>query len=109
MYDQIKNSILNKEAADLAQIISLDGSEYMTRHQITIEAAGTPTAGTMKIEMCQSGASVFMEIEGSPVDMTELTAEKSKILTLEALVGTLRFTPTRALDKTYSVFVHSVR
>lgn len=109
MYDQIKNSITGKEAADGPQTISLEGSEYMTRHQVTIEVPSKPSAGSLKIEMCQSGASVFMEIEGSPVSLTGLSADISKILTIEALVGTLRFTPTQTLDTTYSVYVHSVR
>ena len=109
MYDQIKNSITDKEAADGPQTISLEGSEYMTRHQVTIEVPSTPSAGYLKIEMRQSGASVFMEIEGSPVLLTGLSQDISKILTIEALVGTLRFTPTQTLDTTYSVYVHSVR
>jgi len=108
MYDQIKNSIEGKEAADGPQTISLEGSEYMTRHK-TIEVPSKPSAGSLKIEMCQSGANVFMEIEGSPVLLTGLSQDISKILTIEALVGTLRFTPTQTLDTTYSVYVHSVR
>lgn len=109
MYDQIKNSLEGKEAADYGQIISLEGYEYMRRHQITIEVSAAPSAGELKIEMCQSGANNFMEIVGSPVDLTALTHEKSKILSLDAFVGQLRFTPTAAFDKTYSVYVHSVR
>ena len=109
MYDQIKNSITDKEAADGPQTISLEGSEYMTRHQVTIEVPSKPSAGSLKIEMCQSGANVFMEIEGSPVLLTGLSQDVSKILTIEALVGRLRFTPTQTLTTTYSVYVHSVR
>jgi hypothetical protein len=109
MYDSYKTSILAKSSDDGPQEVDLTGYENLTRHQLTIEVPSPPSAGRLKIEMRQSGANVWMEIEGSPIDLTALNTYKSKILTIEALVGALQFTPTVALDTTYSVFIHSVR
>lgn len=108
MLEQHHGSIAGKEAADGPQIYDNNGYEHYPRHQIQVEVSEVPSAGTLKIEMQQKKGSSWMEIVGSPVDLTALSHETAKILTLTAFVGAFRFTPTAAFDKEYSVFIQSV-
>jgi len=108
MLEQHHGSIAGKEAADGPQVYDNNGYEHYPRHQIQVEVSEVPSAGTLKIEMQQKDANAWMEIVGSPIDLTALTHEKGEILTLTAFVGKFRFTPSAGFDKTYSVYIHTV-
>lgn len=105
-----KNHILKalaKTQADGAQTLGNRGFEYLPFHQIQVEVSAQPSAGTLKMEILTPGATEYVEVSGSPVDLTVLN--KAAIWRLDnVFVESFRFTPTD-LDaaKTYNVIVAS--
>lgn len=109
MYETYDQSILGKTAEDGPQIAPNTGYEGHSKHQICIELAGPPSAGSMKIEIQHPGSSSWMEISGSPIDISGLNHEISKIVSLEAFVGSFRFTPTQDLNVAYNIYIKTVK
>ncbi len=105
-----KNHVL-KGAAKTQAIGAFDlgaaGHEHLPHHQISIEVSEQPSSGTLKVEYLSPGAESFVEISGSPIDLTALN--KAKVYRANNLfVRKWRFTPT-SFDaaKTYTVIVTS--
>jgi hypothetical protein len=105
-----KNHILKalaKTQANGAQTLGNRGFEYLPFHQIQIEVSVQPSAGTLKIEYLTPGATEYIEVSGSPVDLTALNKAAAFRLN-DVFVEAFRFTPSSLdSDKTYSVIIAS--
>jgi hypothetical protein len=105
-----KNHILKalaKTQANGAQTLGNRGFEYLPFHQIQIEVSVQPSAGTLKIEYLTPGATEYIEVSGSPVDLTALNKAAAFRLN-DVFVEAFRFTPASLdSDKTYSVIIAS--
>lgn len=107
MYKNHTLKALAKTQADGAQVIGNRGFEYLPHHQIQIEVSAQPSAGTLKIEYKTPGATEYVEVTGSPIDLTALNKAATYRLD-NVFVESFRFTPT-GLDaaKTYSAIIVS--
>lgn len=105
-----KNHVLKASAKtqdDGAVTLGNRGHEHLPNHQISIEVSAQPTGGTLAIEYKSPGASAYVAISGSPVDLTALnTAAVYRADNL--FVESWKVTPTE-LDaaKTYTVIITS--
>lgn len=107
MYKNHTLKALLKAQTDGAQVLGNSGFQYLKYHQIQIEVSAQPSVGTLKVEYKTPGASEYIVISGSPVDLTALN--KAVAYSLEnVFVDAFRFTPIGLdADKTYSVIVAS--
>lgn len=107
MYKNHIMKALAKTQANGAQALGNRGYEYLSHHQIAIEVSAQPSAGTLKIEILTPGATEYVEVTGSPVDLTALN--KSAAFRLDNVyMESIRFTPASLdADKTYTVVVTS--
>jgi hypothetical protein len=105
-----KNHVLKASAKTLEDgsvTLGNRGHEHLPNHQISIEVSAQPTGGTLKIEYRSPGSTGYVEIEGSPIDLTALnTAAAYRADNL--YVDSWKLTPT-SLDaaKTYTVIITS--
>lgn len=107
MYKNHILKALTKTQANGAQTLGNRGFEYLPHHQIQIEVSAQPSAGTLKIEYLTPGATEYIEVAGSPIDMTALNKAAAYRLD-NVFVESFRFTPTSFdADKTYGVVVAS--
>jgi len=107
MYKNHTLKALTKTQANGAQTLGNRGFEYLPFHQIQVEVSAQPSAGTLKIEYLTPGATEYIEVAGSPIDMTGLNKAAAYRLD-NVFVESFRFTPTSLDgDKTYSVIVTS--
>lgn len=107
MYKNHTLKALAKTQANGAQTLGNRGFEYLPHHQIQIEVSAQPTAGTLKVEYLTPGATEYVEVSGSPIDLTALN--KAAAFRLDGVfVESFRFTPA-GLDsnKTYNAIVAS--
>jgi hypothetical protein len=105
-----KNHIMKalaKTQANGAQTLGNRGFEYLPHHQIQLEVSAQPSAGTLKVEYLTPGATEYVEVSGSPVDLTALN--KATAFRLDnVFIESFRFTPVGFdADKTYNVIVTS--
>ncbi len=107
MYKNHPLKVFAKAETDGAQVLGNRGFEYLPFHQIQIEVSAQPSVGTLKIEYKTPGASEYIEVSGSPVDLTALN--KAAAFRLDnVFVEAYRFTPTGLdADKTYTVIIAS--
>lgn len=107
MYKNHTLKALLKAQADGAQIIGNKGYEYLPHHQIQVEVSATPSAGTLAIEYKTPGATEYVAVIGSPIDLTALNTARAWRLD-HVFVDAFRFTPSSLdADKTYSVIIQS--
>jgi hypothetical protein len=107
MYKNHTLKALAKTQANGAQALGNRGFEYLPHHQIQIEVSAQPSAGTMKIEYLTPGATEYVEVSGSPVDLTALNKAAAYRLD-NVFVESFRFTPTSLdADKTYNIVIAS--
>jgi hypothetical protein len=107
MYKNHILKVLAKATTDGAQTLGNRGFEYLPHHQIQVDVSAQPSAGTLKIEYMTPGASEYVEITGSPIDLTALN--KSAAFRIDDLFSeSFRFTPVLFdAGKTYSVLIVS--
>lgn len=107
MYKNHTMKVLAKGQAAGAQVLGNRGFEYLPHHQLQIEVSAQPSAGTLKIEYKTPGASEYVEVAGSPVDLTALNRAAAFRLD-DLFIESLQFTPAGLdADKSYSVVVTS--
>jgi hypothetical protein len=98
---------LAKTQAGGAQTLGNKGFDYLPFHQIQVEVSAQPSAGTLKMEILTPGATEYIEVSGSPVDLTDLNKAAAWRLD-NVFVESFKFTPTDFdAAKTYSVIVTS--
>ncbi len=107
MYKNHQAKLSAKTQEDGAQVVGYKGQEYLPFHQIQIEVSAQPTAGTLAIEYRTPGASEYVTVTGSPVDLTELN-KATALRVNNCFVEAWRFTPSDLDEaKTYNVIIQS--
>ncbi len=105
-----KNHIMKalaKKQSDGAQVIGNRGFEYLPFHQVQIEVSAQPSAGSLKVEYLTPGATQYVEVAGSPIDLTALDTAAAFRLD-NVFIESYRVTPA-SFDaaKTYNVIITS--
>ena len=107
MYKNHIMSVSAKTQADGAQTLTNSGYEYLPAHLITVEVSAQPSAGTLAVQYLPAGATEYVTVTGSPIDLTALN--KAASFRLDGVyAGAFKFTPASLdSDKTYNVIVTS--
>jgi hypothetical protein len=107
MYKNHTMKALLKAQADGAQTLGNKGFEYLPHHQIQVEVSEQPSVGTLAVEYKTPGATEYVAVSGSPIDLTALNNAAAFRLDW-VFIESIKFTPTGLdSDKTYSVIITS--
>jgi len=107
MYKNHKMSVTGKKQADGAQTLTNSGHEYLPAHLITVEVSAQPSAGTLAVQYLPDGATEYVTVTGSPIDLTALNNAASFRLD-GVYASAFKFTPASLdSDKTFNVIVTS--
>jgi hypothetical protein len=107
MYKNHTLKIVSKAQTDGAQTLGNKGFEYLPHHQITVEVSAQPSAGSLAVQYKTPGATEFVTVTGSPIDLTALN--KAATFRMDnVFIESIKFTPSSLdSDKTYSVVMVS--